>query len=65
MLISPDNTLLPSVDCGLRSISQVQLAEDIANVTLDSMITDNQLARDLTVGQPIGDQFEHFHLPLG
>jgi hypothetical protein len=37
-----NQSLLPGKDCGLGSICEMQLAEDVADVTFDSIFADYQ-----------------------
>src|SRR3954465_3159672 len=42
-----------------------EFGEDGADVVADGLDRDDQLLRDLGVGQAVADQLEHFHLAVG
>lgn len=46
---SSDQTFLPGIDCSLRSIRQVQFAQDVADVPLDRSQADHELIGDSLV----------------
>ncbi len=60
-----DKPTLPGINGDLCAVCQKELAEDIADMTLDRVLADEQFFRDLVLGQAIGDQLEHIRLPDG
>jgi len=56
-LLDKSPQLLPSL--------QAALGVDVAQVILDGLAADEQLGRDLRVGEPLPDQVGHFGLPAG
>jgi len=55
-LISFHDPLLPRIDSRLRPVTEVKLAQDIADVSLDRVFTDHQLFSNLIVRQGIGNE---------
>jgi hypothetical protein len=41
-LSTPDDALLPGVDCRLRAVYEVQLLEDVADMGLDGAFADDE-----------------------
>ena len=50
-LFAIHQSTLPGVDGNLGAVCKVQFAQDVADVTLDRVLADHQLFRDLAVGQ--------------
>ena len=42
-LVPPDNPLFPGIDCGLGSVRDVELAQDVADVPFYCVLTHHQL----------------------
>lgn len=42
----------------------IELAVDIASVDLDSIQREVEPLGDLPIGQPVGDQVQHFHFAI-
>jgi hypothetical protein len=49
----------------LRPVAEAQLREHVADMRLEGLLGDHEGVGDLGVGQPAGDQLEHFGLPGG
>src|SRR5918995_5689267 len=48
----------------LGAVAQTELDEDPAHVRLDSLLCDDEVSRDLGIGQTLGDQSEDLGLTL-
>lgn len=64
-LVAAHNTLLPGENGSLRPVSEVQFAQDVADMPFDCVLANYQLPGNVAVAQPIGDQFEDLHLAPG
>src|SRR3990172_11815838 len=53
------------VDGSLGAAGESQLVEDAGDVIAGRVFADHELLRDLAVGQPPGDEGQHFALPRG
>src|SRR3954454_22707193 len=60
-----EETALVGEHDGLCAVPQLQLLEQPGDVGLDRGVADEQLAADLGVREPAGDQSEHVHLARG
>src|SRR5690349_23094153 len=56
---------LPGIDRYLSAVRQVQLAQDVTDVSLDRVLADDQLLGDLAVGHAVGNQPQHVQLAFG
>ena len=63
--VSLHDALLPGVDRHLCAISKMQFAQDVADMSLHRVFTDDQFLGDLAVGETVGDQLEHIQFALG
>jgi hypothetical protein len=57
-----DNPSLPGIDSHLSPVSDVEFAQDVADMPLDGVFADDQLFSDLAVGQTAGNQFKQIQL---
>ena len=57
--------LSPGKDRHLGAIGQMQLAQNVAHVFLDSVLADDQFGGNLAVREAVGDELEHIHLAAG
>jgi hypothetical protein len=60
-----DQTALVGGHHHLGAVAEVELGEDPPDVGLDRLLGDDQVAGDLGVGQPAGDERQHLGLALG
>src|SRR5579884_461747 len=56
--------LLPGKDGGLRAVEHMQLAQDIADVSLDGLLAEHQLLGNGRIGLPFGNQAQHIQFSL-
>src|SRR5579859_5112889 len=47
------------------TVSEVQLAQDIANIVTNCPFAEEQFARDLAIGQSVGDKRQHTNFLRG
>ena len=57
-----DEARFVGVHDGLHSIAQVELHEDMRDVGFDGCLADEERGGDLGVGEPAGDESQHFEL---
>jgi hypothetical protein len=58
-----DNSALKTDGHRMSAIVRFQLAEDIRNVTLDSLLSNGQSGANLLIGVPAGNQPKDFDFP--
>src|SRR5438270_13245308 len=56
--------LLPGKDGGLRAVEHMQLAQDIADMSLDGLLAEHQLLGDDRIGLSFGNQAQHVQFSL-
>jgi hypothetical protein len=55
-LVVLDQAFAQRINGGLSAVGEMQLAEDVADVGLDRLLSDEQIPRDLPVTQTFGDE---------
>ena len=60
----PDDALTPGINSSLSPIGQVEFTQNVADVALHRLLTDNQGVGNLGIVQAIGNQAENLQLPL-
>src|SRR5580704_11384564 len=65
LLTGADQAALVGEDDGLGAVAQRELHQDAADVRLDRLLGDHQVARDLAVGHAAGDEAQHLGLAVG
>ena len=64
-LVAIHKPSLPGIYSHLRAVSEMQLAQNIADMTFHRIFADNQFLGDLAVGHAVGDQAQNVQLTFG